>query len=379
MGCFRFIAGLLGVILLVVGLVGVGVAQAPEFFNFYREVRELGGATTTLKEIADNSFGTSFSREVPPDLPVVVDGETSTTNIINAQPELEAPALEVLSSAGTDASVQEFEAQVAEVQIEAQSITVEQQPELSVEESQVVQQSLAENVVLDNKIEVAVVPLAVSSAVAAPNTSGQGGAGGIAGYEQRTVELEWPRSFRVGGSGTVVLTLKALPSGGVEAVAEIKDNQVIATPILITDFYDTHNARYSARLVAPDFDVETLTPQTQQLGRGEEGTWRWSLDAPGNSGSFVINLVINLEWQPKPNTNVQTIPARNIWGQALQVDVNFVFGSITVPQASTAGTALAVVGFAMQIPLLGEILGGVRNLLFGRRRKQPQTSRSRRR
>ncbi|MBZ0308870.1 MAG: hypothetical protein K8I82_22575, partial [Anaerolineae bacterium] len=75
MGCFRFIFGLVGVTLLIVGLVGVGVAQAPQFFSFYREVRELGGATTTLKEIADQSFGTNFSQEDLPDLPVVVDGE----------------------------------------------------------------------------------------------------------------------------------------------------------------------------------------------------------------------------------------------------------------------------------------------------------------
>ncbi len=379
MGCFRFIFGLLGVTLLVVGLVGIGVARAPQFFSFYREVRELGGATTTLKEIADQSFGTNFSEEVPPDLPVVVDGEQLSTNTINVQPELEQPALETLSSADTAASVQEFEAEVAEVQVEAQAAIAEQQPELSAEEAQVVQESVSENMVLDKEIEVAVVPLTLSPQTVAPSISGQGGAGGIAGYEQRTVELEWPRSFRVGGSGTVVLTLKALPSGGVEAVAEIEDNEVIATPILVTDLYNTHNARYSARLVASDFEVEALTPQTQQLGRGEEGSWRWSLEAPGNSGTFVINLVINLEWQPKPNTGAQVVPARNIWGQALQVEVNYVFGSITVPQASNVGTVLAVLGFAMQIPLLSEILGGLRKMLFGRRRRQQSSSRSRRR
>lgn len=379
MGCFRFFVGLLGVTLLIVGLVGIGVARAPQFFSFYREVRELGGATTTLKEIADQSFGTNFSEEIPPDLPVVVDGEQLSTNTINVQPELEQPALETLSSADTAASVQEFEAEVAEVQVEAQAAIAEQQPELSAEEVQVVQESVSENVVLDKEIEVAVVPLTISPQTVAPSISGQGGAGGIAGYEQRIVELEWPRSFRVGGSGTVVLTLKALPSGGVEAVAEIEDNEVIATPILVTDLYNTHNARYSARLVASDFEAEALTPQTQELGRGEEGSWRWSLEAPGNSGTFVINLVINLEWQPKPNTGAQVVPSRNIWGQALQVDVNYVFGSITVPQASNVGTVLAVLGFAMQIPLLSEILGGLRKMLFGRRRRTQSTSRSRRR
>lgn len=365
MSCLRTIFGFIGFTLLTVGIAALFLARLPQTLN--REIRELGGATTTIKEIADSSFGTDFTQENQPDLPLMVDGEALTTNTVGAAPELEQAVLEEISTA--DTAEQEFQVEVAEVQAEAVTAVQEIQPGLTSEEIQIVQDAVtSENTTLNNDIEVELVPLNVQ-AVTTPNNSGQGGAGAIAGYEQRTVELEWPRSFRVGGTGTVVVTLKALPTGGIEAVAEIAENQVIATPILISDNYNTHTARYTARLVAPDFTVDnSLTPQTQTLGRGEEGTWRWSLKAPDNSGAFVINIVINLEWQPK-QAGVQPIAAKNIWGQALQVDVNYVFGEITVPQASTLGTALAVVGFAIQIPLLAEILGALRKLLFGRRRQ----------
>lgn len=364
MSCLRTLIGLVGFAMLTIGIAALFLARMPQVLN--REIRELGGATTTIKELVDSSFGTNFTEENQPDLPVVVDGEVLSTNTVGAAPELEESALEEISTVGT--TEQDFQVEVAEVQAQAEAVILEAQPELTAEESQVVQEAVAsQNTVLNSEIDVALVPLNVASA-SVPNTSGQGGVAGIAGYEQRTVELEWPRSFRVGGNGAVVLTLKALPTGDIEAVAEIADNQVIATPILIQDRYDQYEAQFTARLVAPDFTSEELTPQMQVLGRGEEGTWRWSLKAPDDSGAFVINIVINLAWQPKPNSGVQPIQPRNIWGQALQVDVNYVFGSVTVPQASTLGTVLAFVGFAIQIPLLAEILGGVRKLFFGRRK-----------
>lgn len=365
MSCLRTLIGLVGFAMLTIGIAALFLARMPQVLN--REIRELGGATTTLQELADQVAGTNFTQENQPDLNIVIDGQVSTTNQVGAAPEIEDQALGELSDVQTTAE-QDFQVEVAEVQAEAEAVIQEIQPELTAEESQVVQEAVAsQNTVLNSEIDVALVPLTVASAPV-PDTSGQGGVAGIAGYEQRTVELEWPRSFRVGGNGAVVLTLKALPTGDVEAVAEIADNQVIATPILIQDRYDEYEAQFTARLVAPDFTSEELTPQMQVLGRGEEGTWRWSLKAPDDSGAFVINIVINLAWQPKPNSGVQPIQARNIWGQALQVDVNYVFGSVTVPQASTLGTVLAFVGFAIQIPLLAEILGGVRKLFFGRRK-----------
>lgn len=221
-------------------------------------------------------------------------------------------------------------------------------------------------------------------AFAAPRSNG--GTPGLDGVqssnitEQRLIELEWPSSFAVGGSGAVRLTLKALPGGQIQVTPEIPNNAVLATPILINDRYDTHTARFTARLSAPAFNnVEATTPLSQDLNRGQQATWRWSLGSPGNSGQHVITLGLEVTWIPRPNMGGSQIGPIPIWGQALQVETNYVFGNITVPQASTAGTVLAAAGFLIQIPFLGEILsfltGGNRRKKQKQQKKQQQRRR----
>ncbi|HLA42615.1 MAG TPA: hypothetical protein VJZ27_04220, partial [Aggregatilineales bacterium] len=258
----------------------------------------------------------------------------------------------------------------AEVASQVQNFTVQ-----TSEDFTVAQQSMQQNAVIDKSTEVELIPLEVATFDAPQN--GQGGAGTAGIVEQRLVELEWPDSFRVGGSGSVRLTLRALPSGQVEVVPEIQDNAILATPILLTDRYDTHDANFTARLVAPDFEVEAITPAAQILGRGEEGTWRWSLKAPDNSGAYAMTLGIDVTWIPKPGSGQAQIDPRPIWGQAVQVEANYVFGSITVPQASLGGSVIAALGFIMQIPLLSEVLEMLWGFLFGRKKKQTQKTRRR--
>jgi len=69
-----------------------------------------------------------------------------------------------------------------------------------------------------------------------------------------------------------------------------------------------------------------------------------------------------------------------IWGQTVQVEVNYVFGFITVPQASIAGTVLGVVGVVAEIPLLEKFLEIFWNVFLGgnRRRRQREDRRNRR-
>jgi hypothetical protein len=202
------------------------------------------------------------------------------------------------------------------------------------------------------------------------STDGQGGGGSGAGIEQRVVEFEWPTEFRTGEAGSIRLTLKALPSGGLQAsVAEIPTNAIIATPILMTDCYEEYTATVSARIIAPAFEIESTTNDAQPLSRGEEVTWRWSL-TPDKEGTFIITMAINLSWQLKPNIAPTSLLCQTIsqtpfslWGQSVQVEVSKVLGLITIQQASIAGTVLAVVGFIAELPFMGEIFG----VLFERR------------
>ena len=238
---------------------------------------------------------------------------------------------------------------------------------------------LTTDITLNDATAVEVAPIA--SGVASPGDTGQGGMlNTAAGYEQRVVELEWPQEFQVGRGGSVRIKLKMLEGGALQPVAEIADNAVVATPILITDRYDGYDAFVTATLSAPDFHIEDVTPMQQPLQRGGEAEWRWTLTA-SNSHTSIISLGLAITWVPKPGYSAgpTNVP---IWGQTLQVETRYVFGLITVNQASYLGTALAVVGFVAQIPLADKLIEFFWGLLFGgrrrRRRREEEDRRNRR-
>ncbi|MCP4250778.1 MAG: hypothetical protein GY778_27385 [bacterium] len=248
------------------------------------------------------------------------------------------------------------------------------------------------NVVLENEVLTADsavqvfsldVPVARGGDVSRPTSVDPGQGGAVAAgdsVEQRTVEFEWPEEFRSGESGAVRLTLKALPGGIQVSSPEIPTNAVIATPILLTDCHDAYDARVTAQLVAPDFDIEASATATQVLTRRAEVSWRWTL-TPQNEGTFVMTLALNMQWTlragatPTPTCQILAQAPFTFWGQSAQVEVNKVLGLITIRQASLAGTALAVLGFIGQVPFLGDVVG----VLFDRKLDQrSQRRRSRR-
>lgn len=364
----KYIIAILGFIALVVGVVLLVLAQFSD--NLFTEERLLGGASRTQEELVAQSFGAQFNDEVPPDLPIQTDEGLSSVNQLGAQPEFSSEALNDISS--IDSAEQEAFTEI-------NSLNFETAPEAQAQSAEIaaavpdVQSALNANVPVDAQTEVELVPLDnVTSASPVDPFSGQGGAGGLTGgVEQRYVELEWPTEFRVSGSGTVRLTLQVVEGGNIEAVAEVEDNAILATPIILTDRYDTHRAEVTARLVAPDFEVDLITSGTQSMERGQEVTWRWSLNAPDNSGEFTMTMAIDINWVPEAAGAVPV--SRSIWGQALRVDVNHVIAGISVPQASILGVVLAVGGFLSQIPFLGEVLG----FLFGRRGRKKRNKKRR--
>ncbi len=66
------------------------------------------------------------------------------------------------------------------------------------------------------------------------------------------------------------------------------------------------------------------------MERGGEAQWRGRLSAD-SSGRGVIAVGITLTWISKDSGLPETTVS--LWGQALEAEVNYVFGSITVPQA----------------------------------------------
>jgi hypothetical protein len=343
----KLLSVLVGFVLLAAAFTVLWVAHGP----LPTEARVTGGVLYTQAEIAAQTVG-----GVGPELSAITD-TTSGPMSVPIRPQFGGAVLSDLSQ--------------AEVGEQTEGARVTGDVATSAAQGGV---PLTTDVMLDSVTGVTVAAAPQVAGATAPE-----GVGGMevaaAGYEQRVVELEWPAQFQVGRAGLVRITLKMLDSGALQPVAEIADNEVMATPILLTDRYTTHDAFVTASIVAPDFRIEAVSPAVQPLQRGGEAEWRWMLTAD-RAGKAVISLGLSISWQPKPGqppgpTNVP------IWGQALQVEAAYVFGLLTVPQSSVAGTVLAVLGVVAEIPLLEKFLGLFWRILFGRRRRRNASTRRR--
>ena len=298
----KFLSVVIGIGLLVAAAAILWIARGPQ----PTEERTTGGVLYTQAEMAANVGS----------MEAVSDTTAGTMNV-PVRPELSAEASADLQSVDT-------------MEAAAAPMTVGESDSVS---TAVASTDLTTDIVLETDTAVEVTPLSTSTG--SLSADGQGGMSTLdaTAYEQRVVELEWPSEFRVGRSGSLRIKLKMLDGGALQPVAEVDDNEVLATPILITDRYDTHNAFVSATLSAPDFDVDWVSPVTQSLTKGGEAEWRWTLKSDSAQTS-VISLGLMLSWEAKPG---QLPGPQNvaIWGQAVQVDVNYVFGMITVPVSYT--------------------------------------------
>jgi len=345
----KFLSVLIGLVLLAAAAVTLWFARGPQ----PKTEVTTGGVLFSQAEVAAQTAASGGQ----PDLGTVVDtGVEGSPSVIPLRPEISEAAL-------SDVTAME-------------PGELESMPETTATAGSAEGVPLTTDIVLSADSAVAVAPISAGGGAPA---GGQGGAaGGAGGYEQRVVELEWPDNLAVGRGGSVRVKLKVLSSGALQPVAEIADNEVLATPILLTDRYDTHDALVTATISAPDFSVKSITNNVQSLQRGGEAEWRWTIES-NSSQTSVISLGLSITWSPKPGqppgpTNVP------IWGQTVQVEVNYVFGFITVPQASIAGTVLGVVGVVAEIPLLEKFLEIFWNVFLGgnRRRRQREDRRNRR-
>lgn len=336
----RLMIMIIGLALLVAAGLLIWQAHGPQ----PKEERTTGGVLYTQPELAASGVLPAAGGE--PNLDVVTDEGSTSTSIVGAA-QMEAAALSDAVILDND-EIQEVPPTLAEV------TTAPGTPPLT------------NDVVLDETTGVAVAPLALSQGVS--DAPGQGGPAVAANYyEQRVVELEWPQEFRVGRSASLRIKLKMLSGGALQPIAEIADNEVIATPILITDRYDTHTAFVTATISAPDFDITSVSNASQPLERGQEAEWRWTLK-PEEAGKTVLVIGLSITWQPRTAeypayTNIP------IWGQTLQANVHYIIGGLTVDQASIAGMVIAVLGFAAQIPMVDKLLEIFWGLFFGRRRR----------
>jgi hypothetical protein len=210
---------------------------------------------------------------------------------------------------------------------------------------------------LDDAVVVPLVP--VEAAPGTPSSL-------ASGIEQRLFRLQWP-AFRLGGPSVIRLTFESLPGGGAAPVAAIEVTGSVATPILLTGRYVTHDALVVATLAAPAFRVTAATPEQQVMQPGQPVEWVWTL-IPEEDGEQAVALSVTVNWQPKGGGILDSI---TIWNDTLMVQVGRIFG-LAVPQAEIVGVAAAILGVVLEIPLLNRIFG------FLWRRRQRRRRRERR-
>jgi hypothetical protein len=354
---FRIILSLFGIVFLAVG----GFLLFTVYIDTPDEVTATLGALTTLDRAAlDN------------ELSVFVDGQLAGSNSFGGA---ELDESEIDSAIAERPTTTEGRPQVDRTEISEQANTVIS-PE-AVTNTEVLSNPVLANEAINAETNVQVEELEGTIETTGP--SGSGGGTATFEVEQRVAELEWPERFREGESGSIRLTLRALEDGGLVAEAEIDENTVLATPIILSDRYETHNAFVTARISAPDFDIEKNSSDQQQMFEGEKVEWRWNL-TPKETGTFVITVGSEVVWQPKsPTSGDVTIGPLPVWGQAVQTDVDQVFGLISIPQASIAGTIIAVIGALLELPFFAELGSAFLERLVDRLRDSNNTTTRRRR
>ncbi|MCD4686611.1 MAG: hypothetical protein K8S97_11810 [Anaerolineae bacterium] len=333
----KLLSILIGLVLIVAAVVILWIAHGPQS----SAATTTGGMLYTQAELAANGTNT---------LDTVIDTDIGTQPLPPALAPAAAADLQSADAAELSAA-----------------------PETVADLDEVPSAPLTTNIVIETDTEIEVAPIAQSGPDMVAPPDGQGGQTQMieTDYEQRVVELEWPARFQVKRSGSLRVKLKVLDSGALQPVAEVADNEIIATPILITNRYATHDAFVTLTISAPDFSIDSLSNATQQMLPAGAVEWRWTLESD-DAQTSVISLSMTISWQPKPD-QVNPPPAPQnvyIWGQTVQVEVVYVFGLISVPQASILGTVMALAGLVAQYPILEKLLEAFIDRLLGRDRRE---------
>lgn len=156
--------------------------------------------------------------------------------------------------------------------------------------------------------------------------------------ELRVVELEWPRSLRLGESD--VLRLSLVPSAdGYTARAEFEEHP-LATQEVSVPRPEGYILRAVARLDGPGFDISPAGDQSRLVPFGEPVTWRWSL-SPRSPGRQRISVSLYLRWESDSGM-VAGARESQAFGRALEIEVISFLG-LTRTQTGLLGL-LALLG-----------------------------------
>jgi hypothetical protein len=139
--------------------------------------------------------------------------------------------------------------------------------------------------------------------------------------EERTVEMEWPDTLRLGDSDVIRLAIVPTAEGYmVEAEFPEHQTQQRAIQFERPAGYDLYAA---AALQGISFEIVPAGEQVRQLRQGETASWYWSL-ASNQAGRHRLALTLTLRWVDRASGAM--VRETQVFSRAMNVQVTSFFG-----------------------------------------------------
>lgn len=163
--------------------------------------------------------------------------------------------------------------------------------------------------------------------------------------EERTIEVEWPATMRLGDSDVIRLAL--FPTvRGYAAQLEFPEHSLELGEVEVP-YLPGYQAQVIARMDAAGLDFEPRGDQMQTLRQGAPLSWRWTI-SPQNAGRQRLNLQIMLRWIPLVGEG--SASEVTLWTDTLEIHVQAPLG-LSAPQARVLGVAGMLIGGILVLPL----------------------------
>jgi hypothetical protein len=152
--------------------------------------------------------------------------------------------------------------------------------------------------------------------------------------EERTIEMEWPETLRLGESDVIRLSLQPYANGYI-VEAEFPDHQTQQRELVFErpGGYDLHAVAW---LEGVAFEISPQGEQVRQLRSGDAASWYWSLTA-NQAGRHRLALTLALRWIDS-STGALTRETQ-VFARGLNIQVTSFLG-ITFERARQIGFGL---------------------------------------
>jgi hypothetical protein len=172
--------------------------------------------------------------------------------------------------------------------------------------------------------------------------------------EERSVELEWPDSMRVGDGEVIRISLVPSSGGAAIVTPEINGHQVESTTLPMPVQRPGYEGYVRAHLAAAGLEVAAAGPAEQPLWPGGVNTWYWTISAvrPGTYRP-VVNLTTR--WESVSGAEAAEPLEETVWSRVLTVEARALLG-LSGPQVDVLGLGGSILGTVAGLPFLEKAL-----------------------